>query len=93
MPYVEKQIEKIYWTMHDVALMIGVSPSCIRFWCIAFKLQLKRNGHKDRLFTASDIEDLKCIYDLVRVKCLRSDKANTLFREDLSKVGTPMYIA
>lgn len=67
MPYKDKPIEKIYYSISEVAEMLGVSASLLRFWEKEFDiLQPKKNNKGDRFFTIKDIDNLKIIYHLVK---------------------------
>ncbi len=67
MPYKDKPIEKIYYSISEVAEMLGVSASLLRFWEKEFDiLQPKKNKKGDRFFTIKDIDNLKIIYHLVK---------------------------
>ncbi len=69
MPYKEKEIEKLYYTISEVAAMFDVNASLIRFWEKEFAiLKPKKNKKGNRLFTKEDIENLKLIYNLVKEK-------------------------
>jgi DNA-binding transcriptional MerR regulator len=68
-PYKEPKIEKIFFSISEVAEMMGVNASLIRFWDKEFsvlKLQKTRKGN--RIFTKEDIQQLKVIYHLVKEK-------------------------
>ncbi len=67
MPYKEKQIERLYYPIGEVAEMFGVSTSLIRFWEKEFDiLQPRKNRKGDRLFTQKDLKNLRMIYHLVK---------------------------
>ncbi len=69
MPYKEKEINKLYYPIGEVAEMFGVNTSLIRFWENEFEvLQPKKNKKGNRLFTPADVENLKLIYHLVKEK-------------------------
>ena len=69
MPYKEKEIEKIYYTIGEVAEMFQVNTSHIRFWSNEFDvIKPSTNKKGNRLYTHSDIENLKKIYHLVKEK-------------------------
>jgi DNA-binding transcriptional MerR regulator len=72
MPYQEKQIEKKYFTIGEVAHQLGVATSLLRFWEQEFLDYIKpgryhKAGRNNRKYTLSDIEDVKKIYYLVKV--------------------------
>lgn len=69
MPYKEKQIEKLYYSIGEVAEMLNVNTSLLRYWEREFDiLKPKKNAKGDRFFTKNDIEKIKLIYHLVREK-------------------------
>lgn len=69
MPYKEKEIEKKYFTIGEVADMMGVATSLIRFWETEFDLiRPKKNRKGNRQFTKEDVENVKLIYHLVKEK-------------------------
>jgi len=82
MPYKEKEIEKVYWSIGEVAEMLDLSFAQIRLWEKEFDVfHLKKNKKGDRYFTAKDIELLRTI------KFLLKDKKFTIkgAREQLHK--------
>lgn len=69
MPYKEKEIEKLYYTIGEVAQMFNVNTSHIRFWSKEFEvIRPATNKKGNRLYTQSDIENFKKIYHLVKEK-------------------------
>lgn len=67
MPYKEKEITKVYYSIGEVAKMFDVSTSLVRFWESEFTiLKPKKNKKGDRFFTLKDIDNLKLIYHLVK---------------------------
>ena len=69
MPYKEKEISKLYYTMGEVSELLGTNPSQLRFWEGEFNnLKLRKNKKGDRLFTLEDIEMLKHIQYLLKEK-------------------------
>ena len=69
MPYKEKVIEKKYFSIGEVAEMLDVATSLIRFWESEFDIiKPKKNRKGNRQFTREDIENVKLIYHLVKEK-------------------------
>ncbi len=67
MPYKERDITKLYYTMGEVTEMFDVNASQIRFYEREFDiLQPKKNKKGNRLFTPEDVENLKIIFNLVK---------------------------
>jgi DNA-binding transcriptional MerR regulator len=66
-PYRRPQIEKVFYTIGEVAEMFSVNTSLIRFWEKEFEmLKPQKNKKGNRLFTKDDIEQVKLIYHLVK---------------------------
>ncbi len=69
MPYKEKEIQKLYYTMGEVTELFDVNASQIRFYEKEFDiLQPKKNKKGNRLFSAEDLENLKIIFHLIKEK-------------------------
>lgn len=69
MPYKEKEIEKKYYTIGEVADELNVATSLIRFWEGEFDIiKPKKNRKGNRQFTNEDIKNVKLIYYLVKEK-------------------------
>ena len=69
MPYKEREISKIYYTMGEVAAMFDVNQSLLRFYEKEFDvIQPKKNKKGNRYFTQEDIDNLKIIFHLIRDK-------------------------
>jgi DNA-binding transcriptional MerR regulator len=84
MPYKEKEISKMYYTMGEVSAMFDVNQSLIRYYEREFDiLQPKKNKKGNRYFTPEDVENLKIIFHLIR------DKGYTLAgaKDHLKKSG------
>lgn len=69
MPYKEKEIEKLYYTIGEVAGMFGVNTSHIRFWSNEFDvIRPATNKKGNRMYTREDIDNFRKIYHLVKEK-------------------------
>ncbi len=67
MPYKEKQIEKLYYSIGETAKILGVPISTIRFWENEFDiLKPMKNKKGNRMFTPTDIKNLKIIHHLLK---------------------------
>ena len=83
MPYKETPIEKMYYSIGEVAEMFDVNQSLIRFWEKEFDiLQPKKNTKGNRKFDKSDIENFKLIYHLVKEKGHKLDAAKVIIRKN-----------
>jgi DNA-binding transcriptional MerR regulator len=67
MPYKEKKVEKLYYSIGEVAELFNVKPSLIRYWEKEFDIIKPRKNKKgNRFFTVEDIENFHMIYYLVK---------------------------
>ena len=67
MPYKDREVEKLYYSIGEVAKMFDVNTSLIRFWEKEFDIiQPKKNKKGNRLFTKVDVDHLRIIYHLVK---------------------------
>ena len=67
MPYKPKTIEKLYFSIGEVAKEFDVKVSLIRFWEKEFDiLKPKKNKKGNRMFTQSDLNNIRIIYHLVK---------------------------
>ncbi len=67
MPYREKEIEKLYYSIGEVSKMFDVNASLIRFWEKEFDIiKPKKNKKGNRLFTKDDVENFRIIFHLVK---------------------------
>ena len=81
MPLKPKTIEKIYWTIGEVADEIGVNTSSIRFWEKEFgTISPKRSNRGDRLYTRKEIDQWRTIQHLVKEKGYTLSGAKTQLR-------------
>lgn len=67
MPLKEKTIERMFWTIGEVAEDLGVNTSVLRYWEKEFGvLRPKRTGKGDRLYTKEDIGKVREIQRLLK---------------------------
>ncbi|MFN5346805.1 MAG: MerR family transcriptional regulator [Bacteroidota bacterium] len=63
----DKEPERLYYSIGEIAEMFKVNTSLIRFWENEFEiLQPKKNKKGNRLFTPEDLKNLKIIFHLVK---------------------------
>ena len=82
MPYKEKEIEKLYYTIGEVAQMFNVNTSHIRFWSKEFDvIRPATNKKGNRMYTQPDIENFKKIYHLVKEKGFTLKGSKTVLKD------------
>jgi DNA-binding transcriptional MerR regulator len=83
MPYKEKEITKLYYSIGEVADMFNVNVSHIRFWTNEFSaLKPTKNNKGNRLYTAEDIEVIRKIHELVKVQGFTLKGAQAKLKEE-----------
>lgn len=88
MPYKDLEINdlKVYFPIGEVAEMLGVSVSLLRYWENEFDvLNPVRNKKGNRSFTKTDVEFLKRIHHLVKIQGLTLDGAKKWLEENKQK--------
>jgi len=91
MAYKEKEIEKLYYSIGEVAEVFNVAPSLIRFWESEFDIiKPKKNRKGNRQFTREDIENVRTIYHLVKEKGFTLQGAKEMLRNDSQAVKDKM---
>ena len=82
-------LNKKYYRIGDVADFLGVPQATIRYWEIEFpQISPSRSPSGHRQYTPADIETLRIIHYLVKIKGLKMEAAKTqlkLNRDNISK--------
>lgn len=75
---------KLYYSIKEVAQQLGVNESTLRYWEKEFpQLKPKTQAlNKVRLYTAEDMELLKTIYNLVKVRGFKLAAARKMLNEN-----------
>ena len=83
MPYKKPKIEKVFYSIGEVADLFGVNTSNIRFWENEFDiLKPHKNNKGNRMFTNEDIENLKIIYHLLKERGMTIKGAQKKLKEN-----------
>lgn len=82
MPTHVHEIEKLYFSISEVADMFNVNPSLLRFWEKEFpQLQPRKNGRGNRVYSKKDIELFGRIHELVKEKGFTLEGAKNALKE------------
>jgi len=82
-PYKETKVEKLYYSIGEVAGMFDVNTSLIRFWEKEFDIiKPKKNKKGNRLFTQKDIDHFHIIYHLVKERGMTLKGAKKKLKEN-----------
>ena len=83
MPYKKPKIEKVFYSISEVAEMFDVNTSNIRFWENEFDiLKPHKNKKGNRMFTPEDIENLRIIYHLLKERGMTIKGAQMKLKEN-----------
>ena len=77
------ELNKRFYRIGDVADILGIPASTLRFWEKEFTIiKPVRNAKNTRLYTPKDIETIKMIHYLVKEKGLKLDAAQAMIRRN-----------
>lgn len=83
MPYKQKPVEKLYWTIGEVAGELQVNSSVLRYWEKEFGvLRPRRDSKGDRSYTRDDIRKLQMIRYLLKDRGFTIQGAREHLRSD-----------
>jgi DNA-binding transcriptional MerR regulator len=83
MPYKEAKVEKLYYSIGEVAKIFDVNTSLIRFWEKEFDIiKPKKNKKGNRFFTKQDIDHFHLIYHLVKERGMTLGGAKKKLKEN-----------
>ena len=76
---------KLYYSIKEVAEMLNVTPTLLRYWESEFPhLRPKTTGNRVRQYSQKDIDQLKVIYNLVKVRGFKLAAARKMLQENRS---------
>ncbi|MBQ5983551.1 MAG: MerR family transcriptional regulator [Bacteroidales bacterium] len=83
-------MEKLFYSIGEVAEILGESTSLVRFWSNSFPAFIKpdRNAKGNRKFTPEDVKTLKQIHLLVKGNGMTLEGAAKKLRESRRKVDS-----
>ncbi len=85
MPVSTEKNLKVYYSIREVAAMFDVNESLLRYWEREFPhLKPKTSGNKVRQYTEKDIEQIRLIYNLVKVRGFKIAAARKMLNENRS---------
>ncbi|MBR7018062.1 MAG: MerR family transcriptional regulator [Prevotella sp.] len=78
---------KLYYSIKEVAEIVGVSESNLRFWEKEIPLiKPKTTGNNIRQYTDKDIENIKAVYNLVKRRGFKLSAARKMLHENKAGV-------
>ncbi|WP_430811726.1 MULTISPECIES: MerR family transcriptional regulator [unclassified Carboxylicivirga] len=83
MPYKEQKVERLFYSIGEVAAMFDVKTSLIRFWEKEFDIiKPHKNKKGNRLFTPKDVDNFHLIFHLVKEKGMTLKGAQKKLKEN-----------
>lgn len=82
MPLIDiQQLSKLYYSIGEVAQLLDVNASLLRFWEKEFKFEIsKKNAKGNRLFSVKEIDKINRIYHFVKIEGYTLDGAKKALR-------------
>lgn len=78
---------KLYYSIKEVAEMFDVRESTLRYWETKFpRLKPKTVGKNVRQYTEADIEQIRAIYNLVKVRGFKISAARKMLNHNRAGV-------
>lgn len=78
---------KLYYSIKEVAQMLNVSESMLRFWEKEIPMiKPKTTGNNIRQYTQEDIENIRVVYNLVKVRGFKLAAARKMLKENKQTV-------
>lgn len=76
---------KLYYSISEVAAQFGVAESLLRFWEKQFpNIRPKKNNGKNRQYTQADIDEIRIVYNLVKVRGMKLSAAKEVLTKNKS---------
>jgi DNA-binding transcriptional MerR regulator len=90
---VEDNISKQYFTIGEVARELDLTASLIRFWETEFReINPKKNRKGNRVYTLRDIETIRKIHFLLKVKQYTIKGAKERMRLEIKEVEHEVHL-
>ncbi len=91
MPLKQDKELKLYYSISEVAEMFNVRETLLRYWETEFpQISPKKSGRNIRQYTKENIEQVRIIYNLVKVRGLKISAAREALKKN--KEGTMQSI-
>lgn len=85
---IPEEFDKKFYKIRDVAILLGVSTSTLRYWEMEFpEIMPRRSRTNQRYYRPDDIRTLRMIHYLVKVKGLRIEAAKEELRNNRSNIS------
>lgn len=88
-----EELDKKYYKIKDVSELLGVSASTLRYWEQEFpECKPRRSATNIRYYKVQEIETLRIIHYLLKIKGLKIDAAKEQLRANRTNVSNRVKI-
>lgn len=78
----DKELKKFY-SIAEVGKMFDVPPTTLRYWEKEFPtIHPRKNGSNIRMYVQEDIDEVRLVYDLIKVRNMKLSAAKELIRKN-----------
>ncbi len=78
---------KLFYSIKEVAEMFGVNESTLRYWEQVYpQIRPRVNERRIRQYTKKDIDEIRLVYNMVKVRGFRSSAAKKMINANRSGV-------
>ena len=89
MPLKTEKPKKLYYSIREVAEMFDVAESLLRYWETEFpQIRPQTTGNRVRQYTEKEIEQLRLIYNLVKVRGFKLAAARKMLHQNKKNVDS-----
>ena len=87
-------MEKLFYTIGEVAAELGEQTSLVRFWSTTFSKFIKpaRNAKGNRRFTTEDLDTFRRLHYLIKDKGLTLEGAARTLKDERASVDREMKV-
>ena len=84
---------KLYYSISEVATLFGVAESLLRFWEKQFpNIHPKKSSNNVRQYTQADIEEIRVVYNLLKVRGMKINAAKEVLSKNKKGAGDTSVI-
>jgi DNA-binding transcriptional MerR regulator len=81
--------KKLYYSIKEVAQMFDVTESLLRYWETEFpQIKPKTTGNRVRQYTENDINEIRNVYNLVKVRGFKIAAARKMLHHSKKNVDS-----
>ena len=84
---------KLYYSIGEVAEMFGLTETLLRYWEKEFpSISPKKSGRNIRQYSQADIDEIRLIYNLVKVRGMQLAAARKAIRNSREEIARNLEV-